>query len=79
VRLLKETLTHCRHSFLIFPDFLRDANQHAKFWWQVNILALLLNFEKRLVKVQNLLVVLLPEILNHRNCGASFALLELAR
>lgn len=37
----------------------------------------MLDLKKWLVKVQNLLVILLPEVLDHRNCGASLSLLEL--
>lgn len=39
-------------------------------------MAFLLDFKKRLVKAHYLFVVLLTEILDHRNCLASFALLE---
>ena len=41
-------------------------------------MALLLNFKQRLVELFYFLVVLLFEIVDHRNCGPSVALLELA-
>ena len=43
--LLEETLTHGGYSFFIFTHLLRNTYKHAQFWWQVNILALLLNFK----------------------------------
>jgi hypothetical protein len=42
---LKETLTHGCNSFFIFTHFLGDSDEHAEFGWQINILALLLDFE----------------------------------
>jgi len=78
VGLLEETLSHCRHGLLVLPHFLRNAHQHAELRRQVDVLALLFNFKQGLVEVHDLLVILLLEILNHRNCRASFSLLELA-
>ena len=79
VGLLEETLSHCCHRLLVLPHFLRDAYQHAELWRQVDVLTLLLNFKQGLVEVHDLLVILLLEVLNHRNRRASFSLLELAR
>jgi len=45
VGLLEEAHSHGSHNSLVFTDALRDANQCAKFWWQVDVLPFLLNFE----------------------------------
>jgi len=62
MRLLEETLTHGGHDLLVLTNALGDTNESAKFWRQVDVLALLFNFEKRLVKVHDLNVILLLEI-----------------
>ena len=47
--LLEQTLSHSSHSLLVLTNFLRNANEHTKFWWQVNVLSLLLFFKEGLV------------------------------
>ena len=74
--LLKETLAHSCHRLFIFAHLLWDTNKHAKFRRQINVLAFLFDFEKRLVQTHNLFVVLLAEILNHRDGLACLALLK---
>lgn len=76
MRFLEETLTHCRHGFLVFADLLWYSNKHTQFWRQVDVLAFLFYFKERLVETHNLLVVLLTEVLNHGYCLASFTLLK---
>lgn len=45
LRLLEETLTHIGNSLLVFSDFLRDTDQHAQLWRQIDVLTLLLDFK----------------------------------
>jgi hypothetical protein len=78
VGLLEQTLAHGGHDLLVLPHALGDTNESAKFWGQVDVLALLFNFKKGLSKIHDLHVVLLLEIQNHRNGLADFTLLELA-
>lgn len=65
VRLLEETLAHLRDCFLVFPHLLWDANKHCEFGRQVDVLALLLDLEQRLVHFGDLFIVLLLEIGHH--------------
>lgn len=76
VRLLEKTLTHLGYSLFILPHLLGDAHQHGELRWEVDVLALLLDFEEGLVHLHDLHVVLLLEVSSHGNCGASFTLLE---
>ena len=78
VRLLEKTLTHGGHDLLVLSDSLGDTDESAKFWRQVDVLALLFNFKKGLREIHYLNVVLLLEIQNHGNGLADFTLLELA-
>jgi len=78
LRLLEKTLAHCSHSALVFTHFLRDADEHAEFRRKVDVLAFLLDFKKRLIKTDDLLVVLLLEIHDHGDCCSLLALFELA-
>lgn len=77
MRLLEQTLTHGGHDLLVLSNTLGDTDESAKFWRQVDVLALLFNFKKRLGEIHYLNVVLLLEIQNHRNGLADFSLLEL--
>lgn len=76
MRFLEKTLAHRSHSLFIFPYFLRDSNQHAQFRREVNILPFLFDFKQRLVQAHDLFVVLLAEILDHRNCLTCFTLFK---
>lgn len=53
-----------------------DTYKHAQFRWQIDILALLLDFKQRLIQTHNLLIILLTEVLYHRNGLASLSLLK---
>ena len=75
---LEETLAHLCHRLLVFADLLRDTHKHSEFRWQVDVLALLLDFKEGLIHLQNLLVILLFEVGRHRNGRAGFSLLEVA-
>lgn len=77
--LLEERLTHGSHCLLVFTYLLRNANEHAKLRWKVDILTFLFNFEKRLVQRHYLLIILLAEVLHHRNGLAGLTLLKTAR
>ena len=79
IRLLEETLAHLGDSFLILPDLLGDSDEHAQFWRQIDVLALLLNFKQGLLEALDFLVVLLFEIKHHRYRGSSITLFKLAR
>ena len=79
VRLLEETLAHLCDSLLVLSDLLGDSDEHAQFWRQIDVLALLLNFKQGLLEALDFLVVLLFEIKHHRYCGSSVTLLKLAR
>ena len=76
--LLEQTLAHLCHSLLVLTNLLRDSNEHAQFWRQVNILALLLYFKQRLIKLFYFFVVLLFEVCDHGDCSAGVSLLKLA-
>jgi len=78
VRLLEKTLSHLGYSFFILPHLLGDANQHGELRWEVDVLALLLDFKEGLVHLHDLHVVLLLEVGSHGNGGASLTLLEVA-
>jgi len=78
VRLLEQTLTHRGHDLLVLSDALGNTDESAKFWRQIDVLALLFNLKKGLSEIHYLNVVLLLEIQNHRNGLADFTLLELA-
>ena len=75
--LLEKTLAHLCHSFLVLTYLLRDSDEHAQFWRQVNILALLLYFKQRLIKLFYFFVVLLFEVSDHGNSSPCISLLEL--
>lgn len=79
VRLLEEGLAHGSHGLLVLTHLLGDTDKHAQLGRQVDVLSLLLDLKERLVERHNLLVVLLTEVLHHRNSLALFALLEAAR
>ena len=76
VRFLEKTLSHLGYSLFILPHLLGDAHQHGELGWEVDVLALLLDFEEGLVHLHDLHVVLLLEVGSHRNGGASLTLLE---
>lgn len=76
--LLKETLAHSSHGLFVLTDFLRDAHKHAKLRRQVDVLAFLFYFKKGLVETHDLLVVLLTEVVHHRNGGSGLSLFEAA-
>jgi len=79
VGLLEERLAHGGHGLLVLTHLLGDADQHAQFGRQVDVLSFLLDFEKGLVQGHDLLVVLLAEVLHHRNGLSLLTLLEAAR
>jgi hypothetical protein len=56
-----------------------NTNKGAKFWRQINVLALLFDFKQWLIEVHNLNIVLLLEVQNHRNGLSDLTLFELAR
>ncbi len=76
--LLKETLAHSSHGLFVLTDFLGDAHKHAKLRRQVDVLAFLFYFKKGLVETHDLLVVLLTEVVHHRNGGSGLSLFEAA-
>lgn len=78
LRFLKQTLAHLSHGLFILAYFLWNSDQHAEFRGQVDVLALLLDLEKRLVEAHDLFVVLLFEVDDHRNGGSVVALFKLA-
>lgn len=73
---LEQRLTHRGHGLFVLTDLLGNTNKHAQLRRQIDILPLLLDFEKGLVQTHDLLVVLLSEVLNHRNGLTGLALLE---
>jgi len=74
--LLEETLAHGGHDLLVFSDTLGDTDEGTEFWGQIDVLALLFNFKKRLCEIYDLNVVLLLEIQNHGNGLADFSLFK---
>jgi hypothetical protein len=78
MRFLEQTLTHGGHSLFVFSDLLWNTNKHAKLWWKVDVLALLLDLEKWLVKTHDLFIILLAEIVDHRNRLSGFSLFKAA-
>jgi len=76
VRLLEQRLAHGCHRLLVLADLLRNAHKHAQLGWQVDVLALLLDFKQGLVETHDLLVVLLAEVLHHGDGLTSFTLLK---
>ena len=78
LRLLEQALAHLGHGLLVFANFLGDADEHGELGRQVDVLALLLDFEQRLIHLPNLHVVLLFEVAGHGDGGSSLALLEVA-
>jgi len=79
VGFLEETLAHLGDRLLVLPHLLGDADEHGELGGQVDVLPLLLDFEERLVHLQNLLIVLLLEVGGHGDGGAGLTLLEIAR
>ena len=77
--LLEKTLAHLGHGLLVLPHLLWDSDEHGELGRQVDVLSLLLDFEERLVHLQDLLIVLLLEVCCHRNGGTGFTLFEIAR
>jgi len=77
--LLEQALTHHSDGLFVLTNLLRDADKHGELRRQVDVLALLLDFEEGLVHLHDLLVVLLLEVGGHRDGGASLTLLEVAR
>lgn len=65
VWLLEETLAHLGHRLLVLAHLLRNADKHAQFRGQIDILSFLFDLEERLVETHDLLVVLLAEVLHH--------------
>lgn len=78
MRLLEQALSHGSHDSLVFTDALRNTNQRAEFWWQINVLPFLLDFKKWLVQVHDGDIILLLEVEDHRNSLTDLALLKLA-
>ncbi len=76
--LLEETLAHLSHCLLIFTDLLRDADKHGEFRGQVDVLALLLDLEERLLHLTDDLVVLLLEVGSHGDGCADLTLFKVA-
>jgi hypothetical protein len=62
--------------FLVLAHLLGDADKHAKFRRQVNILTLLLDFKQGLIQTHDLLIVLLAEVLHHGDGLTGFPLLK---
>jgi hypothetical protein len=79
VRLLEETLAHGSHGLFVLAHFLGDSYQHAKLGRQIDILSFLLDFKQGLIEGHNLFVVLLAEVVHHRDSLAGLSLFKAAR
>lgn len=76
VGLLEEALPDFSHDFLVLPDLVRDAHQGAQFWWQVDVLSFLPNFEQRLIHRVYFDPVGRQEVVDHVGSGLLVAVVE---
>jgi hypothetical protein len=57
VRLLEKGLSDVSHGLFVFSNIGGNTNKDTEFWWKINILSFLLDFEQGLFLVVNLGVI----------------------